>query len=221
MKIFIKSCLSGVKQARGLVVIIDVISASSTIVNLFEAGVKAIIPVSSLKKAREMREKNRDYLLCSESRYRLSGIDLVNSPIISTDVGGKTILMKTDAGTRGILEAKKAAQVIVGCFLNCQAIVNYIKTVKPVQLTLVPMGSGGKKPAIEDELCALYIKGLLEGKKVNFEDVKKKIITGSAKNILRYLTNRKKLIASLSLNTSKTAPVLVGGSLQSFKSKAS
>ncbi len=213
MKISIKSCLSGAQKARGLVVVIDVISASSTTVNLFEAGVKSVIPVSSLEKAKEMKKKTGS-LICSETRYKFSGIDLVNSPIISTNVRGKTVLMKTDAGTRGILEAKKATQIVVGCFLNCEAIVNYIKKSKPKQVTLVPMGSGGKKPAIEDELCALYIKNLLEGKKINFESVRGKIIRSDLKNILRYLTNCKKLMASLSLNTSKIVPLLVDGRVE-------
>ncbi len=211
MHIFIKSCLSGAQNARGLVVIIDVISASSTIVNLFEASVKTVIPVNSMKKAKELKKQHKDSLICAEMRHRIRGIDLLNSPRITKEVVGKTIIMKTNAGTKGLLGAKKADKIVVGCFLNSQAIVEYIKKLKPNEVSLVPMGNSGKTPNTEDEACAVYLKELLQNKEVNFEKAKEKIIKGSLKNLLRSVITPENMDSVLQLNTSKIVPELVDG----------
>lgn len=47
MKIEIKSCLDGAKEAEGIVVIIDVFRASNTIIACIGQGVESIIPVGT------------------------------------------------------------------------------------------------------------------------------------------------------------------------------
>ncbi len=213
MKISIKSCLKGAQEARGLAVIIDVISASSTIVNLFEAGAKEIVPVNSMENAWKLKKKTPSYLVCGESRYTFSGLDLVNSPVISKPIRGKTVIIKTDGGTKGLLAATKVDKVIVGCFLNSRAIIDYIKKLKPTEVSLVPVGYKGREKAIEDELFAEYIKDILEGKKPDFKEIRKKILTRSWRNIFRYIFWPTKTKATLELNTSKIVPEMVNGRL--------
>ncbi len=211
MKVSINSCFSGAQKSKGIAVIIDVISASSTIVNLFEAGVKTVIPVNSIKKAKDLKTRTKNSLICAELRHKMRGIDFLNSPIVPENLEGKTIIIKTNAGTKGLLGAKKADQIIVGCFLNSGAVVDYIKRLKPNEVSLVPMGNSGKTPAAEDEACAVYLRELLQNKEVNFEKVKEKIIKGSLKNLLRSVITPENMDSVLQLDTSKIVPELVDG----------
>ncbi len=212
MKVLIKSCLEGAQSAEGLVVIIDVINASSTIVQCFEKGAKEVIPVDSLDKAFEIK-KSGD-LICGEIKH-FRKVDLYNSPhYIDAKVIGKRVIVKTDAGTKGILGAKKADEVIVGCFLNCSSLVNYIKKKNPKLVTLVPMGDYGKRRNVEDETFAGYLRSLLEDKDPGtFQSSRDKITKGSIRNIFRLLILRKQIMASLKLDTSGKIPRLVSGKL--------
>ena len=57
-----------------------------------------------------------------------------------------------------------AEEIVTGSFLNAKAVARYIRQKNPEKVSLVCMGKGGMEPAEEDELCALYIRSLLEGK---------------------------------------------------------
>ncbi|HLD42269.1 MAG TPA: 2-phosphosulfolactate phosphatase [archaeon] len=212
MKVEIKSCLEGAKSAEGIAVIIDVINASSTIVECFEKGAKEVVPVDSLKKA--LKIKKQGDLICGEVKH-FRKVDFYNSPhYVNADVKDKRIIIKTDAGTKGILGAKKAKEVLIGCFLNAPSVCDYLKQKNTEKVALVPMGDYGKRKNVEDETCAIYLKTLLENKKPeNFEIAKNKINRGSFRNIFRSIFFRKQIEKSLRLDTSKKVPKFVNGRL--------
>ena len=62
----------------------------------------------------------------------------------------------------GAAVALGAEEIITGSLVNARAIAEYIKAKNPQEVSLVAMGTGGTRPNPEDELCALYIKSLLE-----------------------------------------------------------
>lgn len=97
-----------------------------------------------------------------------------NSPsqIENVDFLGKTVVHTTSCGTQGIVNAKNAREIITGSLVNSRAIVEYIKTNPIDDISLVTLARPGKEPFEEDELCAEYIKNLLENK---FIDIKKEI----------------------------------------------
>ena len=79
-------------------------------------------------------------------------------------IRGKRVIHTTSAGTQGIVNAVHAEEILTGSFVNAGAIVSYIRTKAPAKVSLVCMGKAGLEPAEEDELCALYIQSLLEGR---------------------------------------------------------
>ncbi|MBD3310770.1 2-phosphosulfolactate phosphatase, partial [Candidatus Woesearchaeota archaeon] len=81
-----------------------------------------------------------------------------------TDFSGKTAVMSTSAGTCGIICAKKADEIVLGSFVCAKAVADYILKKRPDTVTLVALGNAGLKKTDEDELCAAYIKELLQGK---------------------------------------------------------
>ena len=110
------------------VVVIDVLRASSSIVEAMASGARTIFPVASIEEAiRLANTLGRDgVLLCGERRsLTIEGFDLGNSPGDFTPerVGGKTLVMTTTNGTASMAAAAGAARVIVGALLNLDAVV--------------------------------------------------------------------------------------------------
>ncbi len=176
MEVIKRGLLEGARKAAGLTVVIDVFRAFSTSCYLFAGGAEKILPVGKVEEAREIAEKGDDFILIGErGGKKLPGFQFGNSPseIKGRDFSGRTIVLTTSAGTRGLKAASGAEELITGSLVNLEAIVNYIRSRKPRKVTLVPMGKAGEEPVEEDELCACWIKSKLKGEKL--EEVSSKI----------------------------------------------
>ncbi len=143
--------------AERTVVVIDVLRASSTIVEALASGAKALFPVASIEEALRLANTlGRDeVLLCGERKsLPIEGFDLGNSPgdFNAERVGGKTLVMSTTNGTGAMMAASAASRVVVGSFLNQQAVVDELvrSAAEPVFLC-----SGREtKFGLEDAVCA-------------------------------------------------------------------
>ena len=158
--------IEGAKQAKGLTVIIDVFRAFSLECYLYDMDVKQIRPVGTIEEAFSLRDRIHNSVLVGERHgKKCDGFDYGNSPstILKKEVAGKTIIHTTSAGTQGIVNAVYAAEIITGSLVNAKAVAEYIIATQPQTVSLVCMGNGGVRPALEDELCAEYIRSLLEG----------------------------------------------------------
>lgn len=166
MKIRILHLIEGARQAEGLTVIIDVFRAFSLECYLYAMGVAEIRPVGTIDGAFLLHRQLAGSVLVGERNgKKCEGFDYGNSPsaIPADAVRGKCIVHTTSAGTQGIVNATGASEVITGSLVNAKAIAKYILQKQPETVSLVCMGNGGVRPAAEDELCAEYIKSLLEG----------------------------------------------------------
>ncbi|MFW5991689.1 MAG: 2-phosphosulfolactate phosphatase [Halanaerobiaceae bacterium] len=182
MEINILHLLAGARQARGLTVIIDVFRAFSVACYLFYRGVEKIIPVAEVEQAYKLKKEHPSFLLVGErGGKKLPGFDYNNSPsqLLRAPVEGKTVVHTTSAGTRGLINARRAEEVITGSFVNALAVVNYIKQVDPELVSLVCMGIGGREPADEDIQCAHYLQNSLLDRDNNFEQMVKTIKKGT------------------------------------------
>lgn len=168
--------IEGAKQAKGLTVIIDVFRAFSLECYLYDMAVKQIHPVGTIEEAFSLRNRIQNSVLVGERHgKKCDGFDYGNSPstILKKEVAGKTIIHTTSAGTQGIVHAVSADEIITGSLVNAKAVAEHIIARQPQTVSLVCMGNGGVRPAPEDELCAEYIKSLLEGREL--EDFEQKI----------------------------------------------
>lgn len=158
--------IEGAKKAKGLTVIIDVFRAFSLECYLYDMGVKEIRPVGTIEDAFALKEQLHGSILIGERNgKKCEGFDYGNSPssVFADEVKGKTIIHTTSAGTQGIVNANGASEIITGSLVNARAIAKYIMDKQPQIVSLVCMGNGGVRLAAEDELCAEYIKSILEG----------------------------------------------------------
>lgn len=136
-----------------IVVIIDILRATSAICTAFANGAASIIPVADIDEAREYKEKG--YLVAAErDGYVLDFADFGNSPFNFTAerVKGRTIVYSTTNGTGIIRMASSASAIIVGSFLNISAI---IKWLVEQEKDVVLFCAGWKNRFnLEDTICA-------------------------------------------------------------------
>ncbi len=173
------------KNAIGTAVIIDVFRAFTVEPYLINNGVKKLIPVGDIQIAYDYKRKNKNCILIGERNgIKQSGFDYGNSPsqIEEVDFSGKTVIHTTSCGTQGIANAKNAKEILTGSLVNAYAISEYIKRKNIEEVSLVSLARPGEAPFEEDELCARYIKSLLENnalKNLNEEIEKLKSTSGS------------------------------------------
>ena len=115
------------KNTEAIVVVVDILRATSSICNAFANGVAEIIPVETRDEAREMKSKG--YTVAAErDGFKLDFADFGNSPFnfSKENVEGKTIVYSTTNGTRTIHQAADCFQVIIASFLNNKAVADYL-----------------------------------------------------------------------------------------------
>lgn len=189
-----------------LIVVIDVLRATSAICAAIENGVKGIIPVDSVDEARAYLKKG--YLAAAEREGQIvEGFPMGNSPIsfLNPELKGETIVLTTTNGTKAIKIAENKETVIIGSLNNLGALTKWL--IRQERNTLV-LASGWKdKFNLEDTICAgAIIDGVLEsGKFASKEDssVAAKFIYRSAKeNIFSYLkaSSHRRRLRKLNLN---------------------
>jgi|SRR5262245_50255812 len=181
MEVRIDSLLSGAERATGSVVIIDVFRAFTTAAVVLARGAAKIVVVSSVEEALALRSAGVGQLCMGEVRGRApSGFDLGNSPFSASqaDVHGKTIIQRTSAGTQGVVAAKQALRLYAGALVTAKATARAILRHATDQVTLVAMGNDGTTRADEDELCAMHVRNLLEGRSGNPSATRDVVLAG-------------------------------------------
>lgn len=106
-----------------IVVLVDILRATTSICAAFENGVKVILPVATLGEAKAM--KDRGFLVASEQDgKKLDFADFGNSAFNFSreTIGGKTLVYCTTNGTRALEIAKNAEKIAIGAFINLTAL---------------------------------------------------------------------------------------------------
>ncbi|MCS6820536.1 MAG: 2-phosphosulfolactate phosphatase [Microscillaceae bacterium] len=136
-----------------VVVVADILRASSCMVTAIAHGVEKIIPVAKIEECRALQMQG--FLAAAErDGKKIQGFDLDNSPFsyMQPSLAGKTIAITTTNGTQAIAMSKNAHQVIIGAFLNKTAIVKHILS-QNRDVVIVCAGWKGKVN-LEDTLFA-------------------------------------------------------------------
>ena len=189
-----------------IVVVIDVLRATSVICTAFHYGVKKIIPISSIEEASIYLKKG--FHVAAERKGEIvNGFKLGNSPLtyMNGDLKGQTLVITTTNGTKAIETAKDCKQLLIGSFLNLDALSNYLLQMNKNVLLLASGWQG--KFCLEDTICAGAIcDQLLKTNKfvsVNDTTVASKYLFQSAQsNYFGYLkaSSHRKRLKKLKLN---------------------
>lgn len=154
-------------EARWIAVVIDVFRAFSVECYIFNNGAKYIIPVWSLEEAYELKKKNPDYILIWERHgIRPEWFNYGNSPteLANEDFTDKIIVHTTSNGTKWLLNAIHADEIITWAFINAKAIIKYIKERKYDTVSLVSTAPLEYWRGNEDMLLAECLRDQLEWK---------------------------------------------------------
>lgn len=112
-----------------IVVVIDVLRATSSICVAFHHGVNSIIPVAHLEEAIDYKSKG--YLVAVERQgSKMEGFDFGNSPFdfMNPQLKGKDIVLTTTNGTHAIHTARNSHQVVIGSFLNLEMLCRWLSS---------------------------------------------------------------------------------------------
>ena len=217
------------KNEFEIVVVIDVLRATSAICTAFEYGIKSIIPVRSIEDALLYKEKG--YLVGAERKGEIvKGFDFGNSPFsyMNPKFKGQEIVLTTTNGTKSLDVAKDAETVVVGSFLNLNYLNEWLLQSKKNILCLC---SGWQdKFNLEDTICAGAICEYLisSGEYTSTEDssiAAKYLFKSAEKNNLGYLksSSHRRRLKNLNLNEdikycltpnqTNVIPILIDGKL--------
>jgi 2-phosphosulfolactate phosphatase len=142
--------------AGSVVVVIDLLRATSTICQAVASGASEVVPFLEVDDALTAAEKaGRSGVVLGGERKggRIPGFDLGNSPCEYTPaiVAGRRVFFTTTNGTRALHHARLARRVVVGALLNLSAVVASIQDEPRVDILCA--GTGGH-PTREDILAA-------------------------------------------------------------------
>lgn len=144
------------------VVVIDILRATSTICTGLNTGVEHFLAVSQPTEAIEVQKKG--YIAAAErNAVKPEGFLLGNSPFeyLNKDLLGKKIAITTTNGTRCISLSNNAYEIIIGSFLNLNAVAKYCINSKR---DVVAFCAGWKdKFNLEDTLFAGALANKLAG----------------------------------------------------------
>jgi 2-phosphosulfolactate phosphatase len=141
------------RNDEAIVVVVDILRATSAIITAFMHGVRKIIPVAALEEAKAY--KGKGYLVAAERDGIVRDFaDFGNSPYNFQQemIRNREIVYSTTNGTQCIMMARNSYRVLIGGYLNREALSDYIKN---EQRDLLILCAGWKnKFNLEDTLFA-------------------------------------------------------------------
>ncbi|WP_457032556.1 2-phosphosulfolactate phosphatase [Kitasatospora sp. P5_F3] len=143
-------------ETPSVAVVVDVMRAYTVAAWAFARGAEKIVLAESLDEALALKSRHPDWVALKDGPAA-PGFDLVNSPglLRSADLGGRTVVQKTTAGTVGALAVKEASLVLCAGFVVAEATARLLRTRGSDSVTFVVTGEDGQ--ADEDLACAQYI----------------------------------------------------------------
>ncbi|MET9975967.1 2-phosphosulfolactate phosphatase [Streptomyces microflavus] len=149
-------------EIPSVAVVVDVMRAFTVAAWAFARGAEKIVLAESLDDALALTARHPEWVALKDGPPA-PGFALVNSPglLRSADLGGRTVVQKTTAGTVGALAVKDASLVLCAGFVVAEATAQLLRARGSGSVTFVVTGEDGR--ADEDLACAQYIAGRATG----------------------------------------------------------
>lgn len=147
-----------------IVVVIDVLRATTTIAHALDHGAACVFPVASIDSARMIAHERPNSLLCGErSGIRPDGFQLGNSPLeYTTDhIANRDLVLTTTNGTRALHMCASAHTILTGSITNLVSLCEQIRQ-SDQDVVLVCSGTD-RRVSLEDCICAGLIAERLQG----------------------------------------------------------
>jgi 2-phosphosulfolactate phosphatase len=175
--LFRREDLDTVRLEGKVVVVLDVLFATSTMVTALAHGASAAIPTLDETQARAHAQglPGSSYVLSGE--YLAETIDGFAPPtplaLVEHGIAGRTVIYATTNGTVALKESSGADHVFAGALLNATAVVKHIAAHHAEGTILIVCSGSMGNPNLEDMYGAGYMVDLIArelGEKRDFSD---------------------------------------------------
>lgn len=152
--------ITDLAETPAVAVVVDVMRAFTVAAWAFARGAEKIILAESLEEALALKAGHPQWLALKDGPASPE-FDAVNSPglLRTLELGGRTVVQKTTAGTVGALAVKDASLVLCASFVVAEATAQLLRVRACDSATFVVTGEEGN--AEEDLACAQYIAGMV------------------------------------------------------------
>ena len=204
-------------QRRGdVVVVVDALRASTTIVQCLDSGARAVIPVVSAD------ELVGTLTIGERGGEKLPNVTYGNSPteLKRANILGKSVMISTTNGTECIRTSKgKDNPVLIGAVTNSEAVARAaLALARKLDRNITLLAAGRNNlPAVEDRIGVTSILGYIEGAvaKGTLEpyystNIEKDFLGSDSGLNLATLGSAADVIFSAQLNTSTSVPIFDG-----------
>lgn len=162
--LFRKEDLDGMRLEGKVVVVLDVLFATTTIVAALHGGATDVIPTLDEWGARaQAAELPEDSFVASGELYAETIPGFASpTPLALMDHGvrGKTLIYSTTNGTVALQRSAAAAHVYAGALVNGRAVVEHVRTHHPGETVLLLCSGSAGTVNLEDVVGAGYLVDL-------------------------------------------------------------
>lgn len=162
------------QDCNNIIIVIDVFRAFTTACYILaRSPMRYYIATKSVNISKIASRYPNPVLIGKPEKNNDLVYHIPNSPTRTKQIliENKTILHRTEAGAKGILQALEdpCHLVFAASFVNADATVQYIKKLNIKNIQLLPMGHEATTPSLEDDICAEYIDSKLRGKELSIK----------------------------------------------------
>jgi len=154
-------------NANDTVVVIDVLRSFTTAAVALANGARAIYPVDGVAMAMALLDKvpNAVSVGAVGGGDPVPGFDFGNSPslLMAADLAGKSVVMSTAAGVRGLQSFRQARRLYAASLVCARATAEAIRAAGAEDVCFIITGEWVDRDGDEDIACADYIESLLSG----------------------------------------------------------
>jgi 2-phosphosulfolactate phosphatase len=156
------ACTPAETVSADIGIVVDVLRATSTIVQALAGGYRRVLSCSEIDEATALKEREYGILAGERKCVRIPGFDRGNSPREFLDGNGETVILTTTNGTRALVAASASCGlVLAGSILNLEAVVRAAREAGG-DVAIVCAGVLGEL-ALDDVYAAGRIAELLGG----------------------------------------------------------
>jgi 2-phosphosulfolactate phosphatase len=155
-----KEELDSVRVPGKVVIVLDILFATTTMVTALAHGAKEVVPVLDEAAARSQAKAflENSYVLAGELYAETLPGFAHPAPLslLEHGVAGKTVIYSTTNGTVAMTQSARAARVYCGALLNARRLVEHIVSAHPGETALIVCSGSGNNFNFEDFYGAGY-----------------------------------------------------------------
>ena len=186
-------CQKNSATVNDVVVLIDILRATSSITTLIDKQTEWVLPVVDVEEARKIAAKENAMLMGERNCVKLKGFNFGNSPneIMQNDVKGARVVFTSTNFPKTLAVAGNSPMVLIGSMLNITAVTTYAyQYASENNLNICYIGAGYEgKPSDEDLAFAGASAKIIEENINPSEDVKDAIEIANQKGTEELIKN--------------------------------